>query len=631
MVCTMKKSVSILLVGKSGAGKSEFINSFAAHRDQIQASGEGQTTRTIVEYHFSINEPSPKVTVEYLSEDEFVEKQLAKEPEVPKEKYDESICEQILVTEGFFNYKEFDFVDDANSKKIETLWTGILHTLNKEETALTNDYSKEQLSAVADYLKSQFAEGLTLKIADKKVYKLNDLVELYLKAVYKVCKTAAGSFPKEFDLNTITPELTEQLKYFLKIHDQKSVTGLLKKVVIKDRVLSQFEPMLNLLQVQTVKFIDTYGLDHSEQPDTNGLTDRYQTLFNEYPELDSVFFIRALNTDSPSDLSTAIPAIYDANPSAVPYLVCTKIDENQAIQILANKTEIDLLALNSQYHFKPVSHITGSKNEKDLKRILYKAKIPETLIDSRYDVLVKNIISYCSKNVAEYQENNAYQIKKLFTSIVNKEHLGTANIDTEKLRHHIPTAEAQITELMKEMFVKASKDWDPLKKSTRTLWKNKEYLEYGLLGYNGTYYDRWYNRFLTGYAQSFSKMSENQVQKLFNVTPGSNEAIALLEILNKFAYSFIKFTTDYKLNTGENMTDFMKEVVSKNPMFVDGEFMRDTNLQVNEWLTQVYNFEGYFDSVQMNMHILFVDAFLDSFIKECKMHNARVAARSAHI
>lgn len=171
----------------------------------------------------------------------------------------------------------------------------------------------------------------------------------------------------------------------------------------------------------------------------------------------------------------------------------------------------------------------------------------------------------------------------------------------------------------------------PIEKSTRTLWKNKEYLEYGLLGYNGTYYDRWYNRFLTGYAQSFSKMSENQVQKLFNVTPGSNEAIALLEILNKFAYSFIKFTTDYKLNTGENMTDFMKEVVSKNPMFVDGEFMRDTNLQVNEWLTQVYNFEGYFDSVQMNMHILFVDAFLDSFIKECKMHNARVAARSAHI
>jgi len=185
VVCTMKKSVSILLVGKSGAGKSKFISSFAAHRDQIEASGKGQTTRTIVEYHFSINEPSPKVTVEYLSEDEFVEKRLAKEPKVPKEKYDESICEQILVTEGFFNYKEFNFVDEANSKKIEALWTGILHTHNKEEKALTNDYTKEQLTAVADYLKSQFAEGLTLKIADKKAYNLNDLVELYLKAVYR--------------------------------------------------------------------------------------------------------------------------------------------------------------------------------------------------------------------------------------------------------------------------------------------------------------------------------------------------------------------------------------------------------------------------------------------------------------
>ena len=43
-----KKNLSILLVGGSGEGKSEFILSFIndEHRKKIPASGDGQTTRT---------------------------------------------------------------------------------------------------------------------------------------------------------------------------------------------------------------------------------------------------------------------------------------------------------------------------------------------------------------------------------------------------------------------------------------------------------------------------------------------------------------------------------------------------------------------------------------------------------
>ena len=47
-----KSTLSMLLVGGSGEGKSEFILSFINkdHRKKIPASGDGQTTRTSMVY-----------------------------------------------------------------------------------------------------------------------------------------------------------------------------------------------------------------------------------------------------------------------------------------------------------------------------------------------------------------------------------------------------------------------------------------------------------------------------------------------------------------------------------------------------------------------------------------------------
>lgn len=69
-----KEDLSILVIGSSGAGKSSFIKSFALHKEFIDASGDGQTTRTDVEYNFSIYEKEPRAEINFIDKKKFIEK-----------------------------------------------------------------------------------------------------------------------------------------------------------------------------------------------------------------------------------------------------------------------------------------------------------------------------------------------------------------------------------------------------------------------------------------------------------------------------------------------------------------------------------------------------------------------------
>lgn len=133
-----KRELSVLVVGKSGAGKSEFIGSFSASNDLINSSGMGQTTRTSVEYNFHIDtEIRPLVQIKILTEDEFVEKRMNQigDLTIPINRYDVSIKDQVLDIEGFFNYKEFDFDKNNYSKEIDEVW----------EKCFTSDLEKKIL------------------------------------------------------------------------------------------------------------------------------------------------------------------------------------------------------------------------------------------------------------------------------------------------------------------------------------------------------------------------------------------------------------------------------------------------------------------------------------------------------
>lgn len=65
-----------LVIGGSGAGKSSFIKTFAMNSNLLDSSGDGQTTRTDIEYKFSINNEKPTLEVTLLNKDNFICKMI---------------------------------------------------------------------------------------------------------------------------------------------------------------------------------------------------------------------------------------------------------------------------------------------------------------------------------------------------------------------------------------------------------------------------------------------------------------------------------------------------------------------------------------------------------------------------
>lgn len=70
------QDINILLLGGSGAGKSSFINEFLLHGEEVNASGDGQTTRMDIHYQLMDYCEKPMVEVKILAKEKFVKKMV---------------------------------------------------------------------------------------------------------------------------------------------------------------------------------------------------------------------------------------------------------------------------------------------------------------------------------------------------------------------------------------------------------------------------------------------------------------------------------------------------------------------------------------------------------------------------
>jgi hypothetical protein len=636
-----KKDVSVLVVGKSGAGKSEFIGSFSSNNKLINSSGGGQTTRTSVEYNFHIKDITPVVQIHFLTEEQFIEKRLEQigEINIPSGKYDLSVKEQVLEIEGFFNYKEFDFDNKDVSSQIDVLWNEFL-----PENFEKDEYTQDEFEVFKDKLKNRLDEITNERNVNSKLlveeelnksvkpsYKLIDVVELILQAVYKICRESIKDYPTKFELEHINEENKKKLTYCLKVDENnKSVTGLISKVVIDDNICLNYEKILAKLGIKTLTFIDTYGLDHDKTATPEVVQHRYSVLFNEFPRIETVLFIRALGSDAPTDLESAIPMIYASNPAAVPYIVFTKIDLNEMIQKLPDVRKIDLISLNESKQINAVNYFIKTRNAKEIKKKLNEAKIPEILIESRYEVLLNNLIPYCSKDNELYLENNKNYVIQLFKSILNKEHLGKSFVNINSLISLKDRGESRVAlvGLLKDMFKHSSINWGNYTLQRRTIGANRKRFEQDELGYDGTYLHSWRSRFNSGYNEVFSKISAANFESFFTINPNTNESTAIQEILNGFSKYFLRFSNWIEHNGIRQGDNFKKIIVEQNPEYKKyNKFICDMS-PIYTWLTSVYDFNSYFDDIQDDVYAIIMDKFLDNFISDCREHNARVLAKS---
>lgn len=658
-----REKISVLLIGKSGSGKSAFINSFLKHSNIIDSSGNGQTTRTSIEYNIfsGLKKDKCEIEIVFLNKENFVKLRME---QINKKLLDlikdnEFIDENIIFKRlfnllvhinGFYDYRELDFETNisSNIKYEYSLWF--------KDGNVKEKYTTEEYEFFKSKLQNANSNEKEKQIEREIIYGINDVIELFYEKIYDITSEVIKKLPRKVKLNkNISDEQKKYINYCLKVINEDgknlSYTGIISKIIINDRICDEYIQTLDDLNIDKITFIDTYGLDHDEELKRENLIERLPKIFDNYQEIQTVFYIRKLNSDAPTDLAMTIPTMYEINPNVTLYVIFSEIDKNDLIvQEHKESKIIDLLKLNRKNQIKAVNYFIEDEEEDEcfreehpIKSTMKKNNMSDELSKSIYDVLIDKITPYCaSVNMLDRQEfidNNISHAHKLFKSIINREHLGNNIINIKKIEENIKNGDIfsdTIKILLIQMFNEAKiTDWNTCGYE-HGHWKtqdaNIDRIQDGILGYWGTYCDTWNQKFFEAYIKIFSKLSDEDFEKLFGIDSRLNQSATIRKLLNHFSNYFIgcrkydasKFMLHKDSCIGCAYKEFcFREVLMKS--YKPNELSQICNNRPN-WLNDRCNFDKRVNLILGDLCNLFINKFLSNFILDCKLHNARIVS-----
>lgn len=668
-----------LLIGKSGAGKSAFIKTFLKHSNLINSTGNGRTTRSSTEYEIFQDLKMPNVEIKFFNKEDFVKFRINQCYQILDESTDNKntktkeegilhlseysikptqLLNSTLRNEDFFDYDELDF---CTEEKVPHQILNIFKSLFGTEPNITIPvkYSTDQYFHLISKLGIERDPEKS-----KNDYDLDDVVRVLFEKVYDVVistlkKKHSILFSKENQVTIkLHPDMNEQEKEFLecslKVMENEGVkysyTGFIEKVIVKDRVSDDYIKVFKDLHISKITLVDTYGLDHATSLSKDLLEKRLPNLMEDYPKMNTVFYLRKLGSDSPSDLELAIPTIYNINPNFRIYMVFTDIDANQlVINSMSKDPVVDLWALNKKNKINVVnyfnSRITGYMDEDHpIQQALKNNGVSKELADNIYKVIKDKLIPYCSNENgserSQYLRNNTFHIKELLRSIIRKEYLGTGFINIKKMELNFnantqpPELKDRLMFLLEEMFDAASITWfngNSGHGHWRTQTANIDLLNRDVLGYWGTYRDVWNWRFFDAYNKVFSKLSTDDFALFFSTDPQMNDAAAIQQLLNNFSTHFLscpehklfRFPVEPTLCLDCNLDKCFKQILLSS--YKDNELKESVHdKQRSDWLNDRSNFRERFHKIDSEVYDYFLEEFSNYFFDECKKHNARI-------
>lgn len=683
------QKITIAIVGQSAAGKSAFIKSFSEYPDLISSEGKGQTTRSYAEYYFytpRVNKDSD-VSVRLYSSEEFSEIRtrqayeklctISKKQKVSfiwlAEQYlDEDFTQEVnavlIHADDFFNIDEFVFLDKGQCViQLNEIYNEfidiILYIGNNSDLPPLKFFNLEKVEKINESHIKRKSERVEEEALLEK-----DLLELLFQEMYKVIyKDLVASFDTGIELNEengvttcnflLSIENKELLELFLKVIEddnkkKRSYTALVSKIRINSTLCKEYSFIFENLGINGVTLVDTYGLNHDQQSTEEVLKDRYNKIFNiDYPEVSVVFFIESLLPGSSQDFSTAIINLYEQRPDIMTYVIGTYIDE-QDRKLLDSSMEW-LLSLEKTVTGAP--QLNGRAldflyNKNTILATLKRNNVHPTLAQKRMEIMRSRFGPYCGKtNLAdELKKINCVTVESIFTSIIDREHLGDEYINIDLIVDKLGNSN-QIKDILVYMINIATTKFERIYKiaASRTKGKIRINLENYILGFNGTTMDAtWYRVFMETYNESFTKEIEirgtkTSLSKIFELA--GNERVAFDELLNTFfPYLFSKVCEKEPLKKWYHeiscyeckaKNEFEETCSWGSLINIAGkeEFhSRNAYDTVSSWLTSLHNFrdmchEGFYDQ----FYRIFMARMNSYFIPLSREHNAKIMSNKA--
>lgn len=663
--------LKIAVIGKSAAGKSAFIRSFSSTPDYINSVGKGQTTRAYAEYLFirDYKDVFPQVEADIVTQPMFCENRIMqvlgkfKDLQDSEESNDTNwlkrqfdnhvhkkrVKEILLYSTDFFDIREFVFLDNDivewSDKEFDALEKAIVSGVdNRRDINDEHQTEKEKKETVLDDVLYNFFRSVYDRIIKGIKVKYENSSIFYIDN--NICH-----FKFRIDNNEMKDIFTMLLKVEVDDEAYKSLTGMVSKVRITSGINKKYLEKLNCLNVNTISLIDTYGLDHSDNTTDKVLVERYNRIFNkDYPEISIVFFVEALHPGASTEFKKAITILYQVKPEIMSYVVGTFIDDNE--KELLGKEE---WLFSEEKKRDGAPRLNGRvqqilDNDTDLQATLLDQGISESMAQKRCEIMQKRFAPFCGNldditSEIDYEAANIVSIKALFSSIVEKEHLGDGYIQIDAVLEGIlqddvlDTFSKQFIENVKKRFVQVYES-----SASRTRWKIRENLENYILGFMGTTLDAtWKRVFKDAFNMTFTKKIkvDGQMQMLSDVIKmEGNSKVAFDEIIATIAPFLLQRKCQGEGYLNANVYEINCGECAKNQTKVDNciwnAFITAASFEafkkryyydkVIDWLNKLHRFEQISNldaEVTKQLH----GVLNEKFIPLCRQHNMRLVCK----
>lgn len=576
-VVSEQKEINLLLLGASGAGKSSFIKTFLLHGHLIDSTNDGQTTRSNIIYSVSLYQEKPSVVIKFLDKDQFVERMyrlnyenylleiiLIITPEFKRDTLEDFIkfklrknvitenplndslnsrMQKIILSSASLNYENkmkqkdelYSVVEEILNSEFSSkeffvcFWDNNFERIKKVLSRIEgffNEYEFDYLSDENIGVKEQLTkkdlniiDGTTTKL-DKEEGCLIKFRTYYEKLHEKIIDlliaksiVRKNNFKKEFYFHDFA-FMENLLPFCLQVKNNKSLTGIIEYIKITDSISNEYSFLMHELALDSLKLIDTYGLDHVNWDREKGevLSDIVYTLVEQdevrFNSNLAVLYIKKLDSGKPTELMSMLPQIYNLIPQSPVYCIFTGLDLffNHNLHEISSFDYLN----KSESLPKTIQYLLSDRCRQELKQEL---KGRTSFIENLYLTLRNNIVSFCCEptiinSYINVYESNFKEIYKLLLSISMNEY-SSMNLTPTYIIDDLERGKnnQDIDIILGNIFKAASRtDWNGSHYKTRLANYNR-IEDHKTLGYWGTYRHQWNQLFHLGYVETISRQT----------------------------------------------------------------------------------------------------------------------------
>ena len=516
-------------------------------------------------------------------------KNIINKYDLSDELYDEELDKILCYQKGNFEIDEFKFLDEEN-KVINVADISKLELQSIKNIIKINEYNEKDVFESIETNVKNIYNNIYQEIQRKLVEFFEKNSCLGVSVTYDNKKSEVKAINSiEFDFDYLTDEGVDLLKYCLKVHyisaeEKKSLTAMINKVEIYDMLSNDYAYLADELGLRSIILHDTRGLDHIEKGvDKKMQLRNYLTNLEEgnssEKRIDSVFYIKKLDSGRPTELEIAIPFIYDIIPNIPFYCLFTGIDilGYKKNSIIDWYKETDIRPNAVKYLFS-----------RDIDKVFEKLSFSQNRKNSIKKSLQKNIGAFCA---IDNYKNNLLSIKKIIKSILMKE-IDSMDIIEQATIDELNSKETK-EEVKKLLFIFFSRcvvnwryaNWRTARSNAVRIHKNE------ILGYWGTYRHRWDLIFNDAYVDIFK--DSNYTSNFLNLFQNNIEKIeaALINVQKNFLGKQYEI---YSYNENNEFIKVLKDLYTKNGTSpfdnIDVNFNSlDTDIAKN-YLEEIQNF-----------------------------------------